>query len=320
MKRIRSLLLALMLLAFLLAGCGGVSTAPAVTDAPAEAPTEPQPEATDAIPAETPTETPVVGVASGADVIAYDAVEEDGMVPIGPEHIKDGVYDVEMKSSSSMFRADHCSLTVSGSEMYATLYMTSDAFLYMFAGTAVEAASSDKDDYILLEPSNQDGCMQFVLPLNALDHGESFAAFSRKKELWYDRTLLFKSTSLPIDAFEDGFIATANNLGLADGDYSIEVALYGGSGKSTISTPAKITVTNGECVAEIVWSSSKYDYVRIGEDMYLPVNTDGNSVFLIPILYFDYSMEIWADTTAMSQPHEIAYTLRFDSSTIHPVG
>jgi len=56
--------------------------------------------------------------------------------------------------------------------------------------------------------------------------------------------------------------------------------------------------------------------VIVGEEKYLPVNTEGNSTFEIPVTGFDYNMPISADTTAMSTPHEIDYTLYFDSKTI----
>ncbi len=316
-KKAASLLLAVMLVISFLTACGGSGSAPAATAAPTEAPTSAPTEA----PTEAPSATDVPApsnVASGADTIEYEDVTEEGMVPVGPEFIKDGEYEVEMKSSSAMFKADHCVLTVIGNEMYVTLYMTSEAYLYMFAGTANDAAVAPESDYISLEPSDQEGFKQFVLPLKALDDGEPFAAFSKKKELWYDRTLLFKAASLPVEAFEDGYLTTAESLGLADGEYTVDVTLSGGTGKASVSSPARLTVTNGECVAELIWSSSKYDYVRIGEDKYLPVNTEGNSTFLVPFTYFDYSMQIMADTTAMSQPHEIEYSIRFDSASVQP--
>ena len=51
-------------------------------------------------------------------------------------------------------------------------------------------------------------------------------------------------------------------------------------------------------------------------EKYLPVNTEGNSQFEIPVKYFDKPMDVIADTTAMSEPHEIEYTLTFDSASI----
>ena len=44
---------------------------------------------------------------------------------------------------------------------------------------------------------------------------------------------------------------------------------------------------------------------------YEPVNTDGNSVFMIPVKDIGQPLEVIADTVAMSEPHEIEYTIRF---------
>ncbi|MBQ9518835.1 MAG: hypothetical protein IJR59_02945, partial [Firmicutes bacterium] len=65
-----------------------------------------------------------------------------------------------------------------------------------------------------------------------------------------------------------------------------------------------------------VWSSNKYDYMVVDGEKYLPVSTEEFSVFEIPVLFFDREMPVKADTTAMSQPHEIEYTLNFEAKTI----
>lgn len=54
--------------------------------------------------------------------------------------------------------------------------------------------------------------------------------------------------------------------------------------------------------------------------MYLPVNEEGNSVFEIPVTVFDEPVEILAETTAMSRPHEVEYTLTFSSESISSAG
>lgn len=51
-------------------------------------------------------------------------------------------------------------------------------------------------------------------------------------------------------------------------------------------------------------------------EKYLPINSDGNSVFEIPVSAFDEPMTVIGDTVAMSKPHEIEYTLTFLSDTI----
>ena len=97
------------------------------------------------------------------------------------------------------------------------------------------------------------------------------------------------------------------------------MTLEGGSGKATVETPTKIVFSDGMAVATIVWSSDKYDYMIADETKYLPVNTEGNSMFEIPVYAFDYKMTVSADTTAMSTPHEVEYTLYFDSTTLTKV-
>ena len=42
----------------------------------------------------------------------------------------------------------------------------------------------------------------------------------------------------------------------------------------------------------------------------------GNSVFEIPVAALDTALAVTADTTAMSTPHEIEYTLTFDSASL----
>lgn len=105
-------------------------------------------------------------------------------------------------------------------------------------------------------------------------------------------------------------------IDLGDGVYSIEVSLSGGTGRASITSPAKITVSDKTAVAEIEWSSPNFDYMIVNGEQYLPVNTEGNSVFEIPVLAFDEEMQVIADTTAMSRPYEIEYTLTFHSDTI----
>ena len=43
-----------------------------------------------------------------------------------------------------------------------------------------------------------------------------------------------------------------------------------------------------------------------------------NYVCVIPVAAFDCALKVTADTTAMSRPHEIDYTLRFDAATVTP--
>ena len=113
---------------------------------------------------------------------------------------------------------------------------------------------------------------------------------------------------------------TAEELNLKDGEYTAEVTMEGGSGRATIDSPTDISVKDGKVTAEIKWSSSHYDYMLVDGEKFLPVNTEGNSVFEVPVAEFDKPMTVMADTTAMSVPHEIEYTLTFASDTVTASG
>ena len=41
-----------------------------------------------------------------------------------------------------------------------------------------------------------------------------------------------------------------------------------------------------------------------------------NSTFEIPVAAFDQILPVVADTVAMSEPHEVEYTLTFDSASL----
>lgn len=109
------------------------------------------------------------------------------------------------------------------------------------------------------------------------------------------------------------------NVSLEDGEYDIAVNLEGGSGKAYVTSPTVIYVEDGNVTARIIWSSNHYDYMLVAGEKYYPVNIEGNSTFEIPVHALDEPMEVVADTTAMSTPHEITYTLTFDSKTVKKI-
>lgn len=106
-------------------------------------------------------------------------------------------------------------------------------------------------------------------------------------------------------------------LALSDGDYCVSLDLSGGSGKAAITTPAPLTVENGEATVELTWSSSSYDYMLVDGIRYDNLSEPGrNSTFRIPITNWDTGMDVIADTTAMGKPVEIHYELFFYSDSV----
>ena len=257
-------------------------------------------------------------VASADEMAGVEDVVEEGMTPIDGSQVEDGVYDITVDSSSSMFQIVSCKLTVENGRMTAQMTMSGTGYLYVYMGTGEQAANADESEYI---PFVEDaaGAHTYTVPVEALDAGVPCAAFSKNKEKCYDRTLVFRADSLPADAFAEGVVTTPENLSLADGVYQVDVTLEGGSGRASVQSPAQMSVENGKVTATIVWSSSNYDYMKVDDVRYDAVIENDRSVFTIPVTCFDWKMAVVADTIAMSQPHEIDYALRFDSASISPV-
>ena len=256
-------------------------------------------------------------VASADEMVTPEDVVEDWMTPITGDALIDGTYDITVDSSSSMFRIASATLTVTDGQMSASMTMGGTGYLYLYMGTGEKASVASEDAYISYE-EDATGASVFTAPVEALDDGISCAAFSKKKEKWYDRTLVFRADSLPTEAFKDGAPNkgdTVSDLGLSDGDYEAEVSLEGGSGKASVASPAKITVKDGVAYATIVWSSNNYDYMMVDGVKYEPVaggpSTEEGSAFEIPVSAFNAKLSVTADTLAMSTPHEISYTLLF---------
>ena len=114
-----------------------------------------------------------------------------------------------------------------------------------------------------------------------------------------------------------GSSSAAAAAGVAAGEHEIAVTLSGGSGKATVESPAKLVVADdGSMTATIVWSSPNYDKMVVDGAEHPQINKSGNSTFEIPVAALDEDLAVQAETVAMSEPHMIDYTLRFDSSTL----
>ena len=74
---------------------------------------------------------------------------------------------------------------------------------------------------------------------------------------------------------QTGTVLTQEETGLEfqDGTYQMEVELLGGSGRASVTSPAKVEIKDGKAVATLEWSSPNYDYMVVDGEKYLPVNT-----------------------------------------------
>ncbi len=103
---------------------------------------------------------------------------------------------------------------------------------------------------------------------------------------------------------------------LPDGDFKAELTLAGGTGRTTVRSPADVHIENGVITAKIVWSSPYYDLMIVDGKEYKPLSNDGNSVFEVEIPALDSPLAVQAETVAMSTPHLIDYTITVSGAEI----
>lgn len=236
--------------------------------------------------------------------------------------LQDGVYTADFQTDSSMFHvSEACDgkgiLTVKDGEMTIHISLGSKKIVNLYPGLAEDAA---KDGAKLLESTvdtvtYSDGLTEevygFDVPVSVLDE-EFDLALIGTKGTWYDHKV---SVSNP-EPLEEAEAQTEGLEGLEDGSYTIDLTFEGGSGKAQILSPATITVSGENVMATLQWNSPNYDYMIVDGEKYLPINTEGDSVFELPVTAFDEPIVVIGDTIAMSKPHEIEYTITFHSETM----
>ena len=279
-KQMLSLSVVTVLLAASLAGCGTSSTAPSAVSS--EAP-------------------------SSAASSAASEVTETAALP-------DGVYTAEFDTDSGMFHANEAcdgkgTLTVKDGKMTFHVSLVSKKIVNLYVGMAADAEAHEGDwlqpttDTVTYSDGTSDEVYGFDIPVEALDEDFQLAILGAKGK-WYDHTVRVANAQ------------PAAAEAPADGTYTCDVTLEGGSGRATVESPAALTVADGRMTATIVWSSPNYDYMLVDGEKYLPTNTEGNSTFEIPVAALDTPLDVVGDTVAMSTPHEIEYTLTFASASL----
>ena len=259
----------------------------------------------------TPTES-----TEAVETVSTETAQAEAQLP-------DGVYTAEFSTDSSMFHiSEACdgkgTLTVKDGVMTIHISLGSKKILNLYPGLAEDAA---KEGAVLLEPTTDtvtysDGMTEevygFDVPVPVI--GEEFdLALIGTKGKWYDHKVV---VSDPVAEDSEGGADTFDLSTLEDGSYTIELTMEGGSGRAGIQSPAQITVADGAVTATLEWSSPNYDYMLVNGEKYLPVNTEGNSVFEVPVEALDAPLTMIGDTVAMSTPHEVEYTVTFHSDTL----
>lgn len=269
----------------------------------------------------------LAGCGASASTTAESASAAASTVETAPEAteapaaaLSDGVYTAEFKTDSSMFHASEAVdgmgiLTVENGVMTFHVSLQSQKIVNLYLGMAADAPDHESDwlqptvDTVTYSDGTSDEVYGFDIPVQAVDTDFQLAILGTKGT-WYDHTVSVTGAQPAADE------AAAPAETPADGSYTCAVTLEGGSGRATVESPAALTVADGAMTATIVWSSPNYDYMLIDGEKYQPTNTEGNSTFEIPVAALDTALAVTADTVAMSTPHEIDYTLTFDSATL----
>ncbi len=263
-------------------------------------------------------------IASEGDYGGRTEVGSSGMKAVEGAEVADGTYDMSVETDTSMFNIIDCQLTVKDGKMSAVLTLSGNGYQWLYNGTAEEAAADNEANYIEYVKNDSGRYTYTIDDVPVLNNTVKVSAFSKKNQKWYDHDIIYLAATLPDSALSDTAKQAVKEstpvYGLADGDYTIGVDMTGGSGKASITSPATMHMKDGEATVDIEWSSNNYDYMLVDGVKYEPVNTSGNSVFQIPLRVFDTTWAVIADTTAMSEPHEIEYYLSFHSGQIEAVG
>ena len=281
MKRVFSCVVAASLALSLLVGCGASSTASSAASSAASS-----------------------EAASSVDSSAAETAA-----------LPDGVYTAEFDTDSSMFHANEAcdgkgTLTVENGQMTFHVSLASTHIVNLYLGKAADAADHEADwlqpttDTVTYSDGTTEEVYGFDIPVTAVDTDFDLAILGTKGK-WYDHVVSVRNA-----------VQQAGTAAPADGTYTCDVTLEGGSGRATVESPAALTVADGKMTATIVWSSPNYDYMLVDGEKYLPTNTEENSTFEIPVSALDTALDVTADTVAMSTPHEIEYTLTFDSASL----
>ena len=261
-------------------------------------------------------------VASSASSEAVSSVAESAVSGAASESaaassartLEDGTYTAEFDTDSSMFHVNEASdgkgtLTVEDGQMTLHISLQSKKIVNLYVGMAEDAPDHEADwlqpttDTVTYSDGTSEEVYGFDVPVEALDTDFQLAILGTKGK-WYDHTVSVRN----VEAQAAEAVETP-----ADGSYTCEVTLEGGSGRATVDSPAALTVADGKMTATIVWSSPNYDYMIVDGEKYLPTNTEGNSTFEIPVSTLGTPLSVVADTVAMSTPHEIEYTLTFSA-------
>ena len=187
--------------------------------------------------------------------------------------LTDGSYQVDVETGNKMFKVTNCILTSEKGKMYAVITLSGTGYDCLYMGTAADAVKATAKDYI---PYVVNGAGQYTykIPVESLDKEIAVAAHSIKNDKWYDRTLIFSSSS-------------AKRI-IADGTYRVNAEA---GGKMIRVTNCVMTVKNGQMTAAVTLSRRGYNRIYLGDVNDAP-NDESNWILPDSLLAEQYTFQI----------------------------
>ena len=178
-----------------------------------------------------------IGVEDSGSAPERDRSLQDGtlvysMTPVYPEDVEEGDYEPDVISDSRFFKIIHSDLTNVDGRMKAVITISSTSYAYVYQGTAEQAAAADSSEWIAAD--EKDGYGSFDISVEALNKELPCAAFSKKKQKWYDRNIVFLAESMPDGAVmielneEGGTIADTQDAALQVIYIALAIIVAGG--------------------------------------------------------------------------------------------
>ena len=278
-------------------------------------------------------------------------------MPAETKDLKAGTWKVKSDTDNRMFYlypktgTKYSTLTVKGEgskkTMTATVTLTGEGYDYLYMGTALEAAKAPKNQWIKAKVVN--GYYTYTLPVSALDKNLTVSAHSKKKNRWFEHTIIFyssgakavssgTSTTVPkTKKKKDKYATSGKQTKFKKSKKKDKVSKYkDDSQKSTgavnnrtalkdgVYTPDSFSWSGGsgrlayiKCRKITVTGGKAYATIVFGSSSYdrLKANgkvyskSGGGLSTFVIPVKLNANNTIIGRTTAMSQPHWIRYTI-----------
>lgn len=177
------------------------------------------------------------------------------------ELIDGASYKVTAETGADMFKVVDCTLVSTKDKgMEAVITLSRQGYDYLYMGRAEEAAKADKNSWIPFNEVN--GKYTYTIPVKALNTGIEVASHSKKKNIWYDRTITFKSEGMQFQGIKDGTYEYKKD---SEKESQLSVETASANGKNMFKIDAcKLEKNESGMIAEITMSGTGYEKLYIG--------------------------------------------------------